>query len=241
MGHPSMPMHNPQGNQGRPMAPPQPASKNGRPTSTNQPPRKQKIQGHMKEESPTASGMKPIGRSISSHDEDDPALHYHMPPPHPRPSAASPPTHATITALSTAPSPGHWTKREDDMLRSLIEEHGNTDWKVVASFLPGRTESACQNRWQKVLKVGLTRGPWTDDEDKKLMQLVETFGPRKWSAIAEELPGRIGKQCRERWHNHLNPNLKRKAWSDDEDRRILECHMKMGNRWAEMSKYLPGR
>ena len=157
-----------------------------------------------------------------------------------RPSAVSPPNNAGI-AFAASASPGHWTKQEDDMLRSLIEEHGNTDWKVVASFIQGRTESACQNRWQKVLKVGLTRGPWTEEEDKKLLKLVESYGPRKWTAIAEELPGRSGKQCRERWHNHLNPNVNRQAWSESEDRQILECHMKIGNRWAEMSKYLPGR
>ena len=194
------------------------------------------MHGYLKEEDPTESGMEPVPSQ-----EDVPSQRYQMPPPASRPGAASPPTHAAIAALATTTSPGHWNKREDDMLRSLIEEHGNTDWKVVASFLPGRTESACQNRWQKVLKVGLTRGPWTDEEDQKLVKLVETFGPRKWSAIAEELPGRSGKQCRERWHNHLNPNVKRKAWSETEDRQILECHMKMGNRWAEMSKYLPGR
>eukprot|EP00977_Amphora_coffeiformis_P002190 scaffold425_cov175-Amphora_coffeaeformis.AAC.49 len=240
MGHPNMPMHHNQGHQGMQMAPP-PSASNGRTSLANPPPQQQAMQGHIKEEDPNTSGMKALSRSMSSQEEEDPAEQYQMPPPDRRPNAASPPTHAAINALTTSASPGHWTKREDDMLRSLIEEHGNTDWKVVASFLPGRTETACQNRWQKVLKIGLTRGPWTDDEDKKLIQLVDNFGPRKWSAIAEELPGRSGKQCRERWHNHLNPNLKRKAWSDAEDRQILECHMKMGNRWAEMSKYLPGR
>ena len=240
MGHPTMQMHHPQSHQGLQMAPPPPAG-NGRPSLTTQQPQQHGMQRHTKEGDLTASDMKSLRRSTSSKDEGGPSQHFQMPPPERRPSAASPPTHASIAALTTSTSPGHWTKQEDDMLRSLVEEHGNANWKIVATFLPGRSESACQNRWQKVLKVGLTRGPWTDDEDKKLMQLVDTFGPRKWSAIAEELSGRSGKQCRERWHNHLNPSLKRKAWSDAEDRQILECHMRMGNRWAEMSKYLPGR
>ena len=157
-----------------------------------------------------------------------------------RPMVALSPGHH-VTASTTSTSPGHWTKREDDMLRSLIEEHGNTDWKIVSSFLPGRTESACQSRWQKVLKRGLVRGPWTKEEDRKLVRMVQNFGPRKWAAISEELVGRSGKQCRERWHNHLDPNVNRQSWSEHEDRQILECHMRMGNRWAEMSKYLPGR
>lgn len=41
-----------------------------------------------------------------------------------------------------------------------------------------------------------------------LIQLVKQYGVRKWSYIAQMLPGRIGKQCRERWHNHLRPDIK---------------------------------
>jgi myb proto-oncogene protein len=48
------------------------------------------------------------------------------------------------------------------------------------------------------------------------------MGPKKWSVIAQELPGRIGKQCRERWHNHLNPDIRRDDWTVEEDRQLLE-------------------
>lgn len=60
------------------------------------------------------------------------------------------------------------------------------------------------------------------DEDSLLLQLVSLHGPSSWSTIAAELPGRVGKQCRERWHNHLSPDVKKETFSEEEDRLILE-------------------
>ncbi|TXG50266.1 hypothetical protein EZV62_022790 [Acer yangbiense] len=74
-----------------------------------------------------------------------------------------------------------------------------------------------------------------------LIRLVEQFGIRKWSHIAQMLPGRIGKQCRERWHNHLRPDIKKDIWSEEEDKALIEAHVEIGNKWAEIAKRLPGR
>ena len=72
-----------------------------------------------------------------------------------------------------------------------------------------------------MLDPRLVKGPWTKEEDVKVMELVKELGPKKWSAIADHLPGRIGKQCRERWHNHLNPDIRKDAWTPEEDAVIL--------------------
>ncbi|XP_073298532.1 uncharacterized protein [Primulina huaijiensis] len=90
-------------------------------------------------------------------------------------------------------------------------------------------------------KTKSAKGQWTIEEDELLIQLVEKYGVRKWSQIAQVLKGRIGKQCRERWHNHLRPDIKKDLWTEEEDRILIEAHAEVGNKWAEITKKLPGR
>ncbi|KAK8573625.1 hypothetical protein V6N13_009713 [Hibiscus sabdariffa] len=90
--------------------------------------------------------------------------------------------------------------------------------------------------------VMLKKGPWTATEDAMLTEYVRTHGKRNWNAVQKNTGlARCGKSCRLRWTNHLRPNLKKGAFSPEEERTIIELHAKMGNKWARMATQLPGR
>ncbi|XP_064973091.1 transcription factor MYB20-like [Musa acuminata AAA Group] len=91
-------------------------------------------------------------------------------------------------------------------------------------------------------KVGLKKGPWTAEEDRKLINFILTNGQCCWRAVPK-LAGllRCGKSCRLRWTNYLRPDLKRGLLSDDEEKMVIELHSRLGNRWSKIASHLPGR
>ncbi|KAK6928176.1 SANT/Myb domain [Dillenia turbinata] len=90
------------------------------------------------------------------------------------------------------------------------------------------------------LKV-CSRGHWRPSEDSKLKELVTLYGPQNWNLIAEKLQGRSGKSCRLRWFNQLDPRINRRAFSEEEEERLMEAHSVYGNKWAMIARFFPGR
>ncbi|MED6157023.1 hypothetical protein PIB30_019688 [Stylosanthes scabra] len=161
---------------------------------------------------------------------------------------SSPKCNCDSTLLKSTPVSGsskaearRWTEEEDNLLIQIVKKQEARNWKKIAAHLPGRTEAQCINRWQKVLDPNLVKGYWTKEEDDRLNVLVRKYGSKKWAGIAKFLPGRIGKQCRERWHNNLDPAIRKDAWTEEEELALTHYHQIYGSKWAKISMYLPGR
>lgn len=136
---------------------------------------------------------------------------------------------------------GKWTAEEDDLLRKYVPLYGEKQWRKIAEHVPGRNSIQCLHRWTKILKPGLVKGPWTPDEDQKLIIWVNTEGPTKWAQCSAFIQGRSGKQCRERWFNNLDPGLKKGGWTEEEDEMIFEYYQQYGSSWSKIAKLMPGR
>ncbi|KAH7537889.1 MYB-like transcription factor ODO1 [Ziziphus jujuba] len=91
-------------------------------------------------------------------------------------------------------------------------------------------------------KLGVKKGPWTADEDKKLINFLLVHGQCCWRAVPK-LAGlrRCGKSCRLRWTNYLRPDLKRGLLNEDEEQLVIDLHARLGNRWSKIAARLPGR
>ncbi len=141
---------------------------------------------------------------------------------------------------------GHWTEEEDRLLSSLVvaPAQGLTSWVAVAKHIPGRTAKQCRERYSLNLDPDINRGPWTAAEDERLLLLHGRIGNR-WAEISSQMStaGRGGV----RTENAVKTRFKslsraaQKAWSQEEDRVIVESKLHLNNRWGSISQRLPGR
>ena len=114
------------------------------------------------------------------------------------------------------------------------------DGSIATTVVPATIEPA-------EAKLDRNKHAWTAEEDQQLRDLMAKTGETKvrWSQISEQMTtsahGRSGKQCRERWHNHLAPDVVKDKWTQEEDRLLSVQVQTYGTRWAEIAKEFPGR
>ncbi|CAL4953646.1 unnamed protein product [Urochloa decumbens] len=173
----------------------------------------------------TAVSPAPAPQPPSDPPAVDAAAHSHSPPmevemqtliePEPRPRQASPPPSG-----------------EDD---DVVIVSGSSVGGGAAASAAAEVASSNATSDERV------RGPWSPEEDAVLSNMVEKLGARNWTLIARGIPGRSGKSCRLRWCNQLDPQVKRKPFTEEEDRIIIAAHAVHGNKWACIAKLLDGR
>ncbi|WJZ96266.1 hypothetical protein VitviT2T_014967 [Vitis vinifera] len=91
-------------------------------------------------------------------------------------------------------------------------------------------------------KNGLKKGPWTPEEDQKLIDYIQKNGYGNWRTLPKNAGlQRCGKSCRLRWTNYLRPDIKRGRFSFEEEETIIQLHSILGNKWSAIAARLPGR
>jgi len=128
-------------------------------------------------------------------------------------------------------------------LNNLNQENNNLQSNIL------NTSETYQNKniQNYTFKIVKRRDPWDKKEDEAIIELVNKYGTTNWTIIANEMAvlykskQRNGKQCRERWHNHLDPIVNKDNWTEEEENILFNKHLEYGNKWSEISKYLPGR
>ncbi|XP_040927933.2 snRNA-activating protein complex subunit 4 isoform X2 [Betta splendens] len=105
---------------------------------------------------------------------------------------------------------GPWTKQEDQLLLEAVSRYGEKNWWKIRLEVPGRTDSACRDRYHDCLKAGTRRGGFDRRERELLLQLVDKHGVGHWAKIAAEIPHRNDAQCLRAWKqvSRLQPSQK---------------------------------
>jgi hypothetical protein len=135
-----------------------------------------------------------------------------------------------------------WTPDEDYRLTQIMERQTSVlSWCYLVASFPGKTAQQIAGRWENTLRPNLIKGSWTPEEDEKIREFVGRNGPRNWANLASTLPGRIGKQCRERWTHHLCPQVVKHEWTPEEELLVMDLHQQFGNQWTKIASFLPGR
>jgi len=177
-------------------------------------------------------------------------------------SATTPPPFVASSNLEVVlDNEAHVNPQCEDSLSSVYVKLPRDIYDKVMQLLKERTSRAAQQKKsaQQKSQAPTTRGQskrsnrlpvssgrssssWSDEEDRSLMSLVKIHGKKDWSIVASELgTARTAKACRDRYHNQLDPQIKRGDWSEDEDNMIIELHETLGNQWTKIAKHMKGR
>ena len=132
-----------------------------------------------------------------------------------------------------------WLKKELIRLIELVNLYGE-NWEQISQTLKTRTAKECREQFSKI-NLEKKKGNWSQQEDDLLLGWVRYNGPRDWVRCSKKIPGRSGKQCRERWKNSLDPEVKKGNWTIQEQFIIFEMMRNDFHSWTAIAARLNGR
>jgi len=132
---------------------------------------------------------------------------------------------------------GAWSPEEDEVLKTAVSKYG-TEWKQVASAVQGRTAKQCRDRYNTKLDPSINHGPWTPEEDSKLLELKSKLG-RLWTSIAKEMPGRTENSVKSRFASL--ERLRNREWTAEEDIILRACRERNESFQEISERYLTKR
>jgi hypothetical protein len=140
--------------------------------------------------------------------------------------------------------PTDFTKEDDERLFEAVERLGDAGWGAIASELgTGHTDRQCMTRWNKTLRPGIQAGRWNPVLDARLLAAVVIYGEGNWVQVAQHVPGKTDRKCRERYEEKLKAGLKPTGeWSQSEDEFLERLIRKHGvGKWAKIASEMEGR
>ena len=117
-----------------------------------------------------------------------------------------------------------FTKEEDQKLKKLVNNYGESAWDEIASLMPGRNPRQCHDRWCSYLSPNINNSPWTEEEDKRIIKLQAEFNG-KWVQMSKRFKGRTDIQLRNRW-NVLKKTLFKGEKQKEENQKIEKQDLK---------------
>ena len=118
-----------------------------------------------------------------------------------------------------------WGAEEDAKLMELVRQHGSPKWRVISKYMQ-KSMIKCHTRYLQLTEQSdQANSRWTKEQDEILLDFVKKNGEQNWGQAAALIPGRIAKQCRERWLYQLNPNIKKNKWTVEEDVKVVKLYL----------------
>ncbi|KAJ3429677.1 snRNA-activating protein complex subunit [Anaeramoeba flamelloides] len=134
-----------------------------------------------------------------------------------------------------------WSTEEDKKLKQLAKHHKKKDWEKIANKFENYNSKECLLRFRSITHLKIQKGPWNKVEDQFLIKAVNELGLSAWYQIAELVPSRNAKQCRERWKNQLDPSINRGEFTEEEKELLKQKVREIGTRWSIVSTFFKGR